>query len=314
MSSPRISIALTTYNHEAFIARALDSILEQQQAPDFEIVVGEDGSTDGTRHIVQRYMDRHAGRIRLLPAGQNLGYVKNFDRTLKACTGDYIAIFDGDDIMLPGKLHRQAAFLDKHPEFVMCGHDVRAFDDETGKTLRMIAPPVHKTFYTIEDLIIHGSFFANCSKMFRRAAFPPEGIDHRIKVIADWYITLMIVDKGKIGYLHELLAEYRVHPASIMQTLKGKQDFSDKMFILDKLDQKYPGKYQRLFRNQMAYAYLIYGIDELNNGHIASARSKFAKSILRKFNYTRGQYFYLASTLLPRFIRNELLKRLKPKR
>ncbi|HEY6163043.1 MAG TPA: glycosyltransferase, partial [Bacteroidia bacterium] len=257
MNRPRLSIALTTYNHEHFIARALDSILSQQVNFDLEIVIGEDGSTDKTREIILGYQERFPGKIRLLDPNGNLGYVKNFDNTLKACAGEYISIFDGDDLMLPGKLQKQLDLLDKNPGYVMVGHNVRAFDSESGKTLRTIGPPKQKDHYTIEDLIIYGSFFANCSKMFRASHFPPEGIDHRVKVIADWYITLMIVDHYRIGYLHETLAEYRVHPHSIMQQLKGRQDFEDKMFILDKLNKRYDHRFENLFRNQLAYAYLI---------------------------------------------------------
>lgn len=314
MTPPKLSIALTTYNHGDFIIQALDSIIAQKPGFDYEIVIGEDHSTDDTRKLILEYEKKVPGLIRLLPSSGNKGYVRNFDETLKACTGEYIAVFDGDDIMLPGKLQKQVEFLDTHPDHVMVGHEVRAFDSESGKTLRTIKPYSKKEFYTIEDLIIYGSFFANCSKVFRRSHLPAEGIDQRISAIADWYITMMIVDKSKIGYIHELLAEYRVHGASIMQKLKGKQDFEDKMFILEKLNKRYGRKYERLFKNQLAYAYLIYGIDELNNGNIPSARKKFVKSIFEKFNYTGSQYFYLLSTLLPGPLRNSLLQLRKMKK
>ncbi|MEW6468157.1 MAG: glycosyltransferase [Bacteroidota bacterium] len=304
---PKLSIAVTTYNHEQFIARALDSILTQQVAFDYEIVIGEDCSRDSTLAIIYSYKKKFPERIRILERNKNLGYVRNFDETLKACRGTYIAIADGDDIMLPGKLQKQVDFLDRHPEAVMVGHDARSFDSSTGKTIRIICPRRKKDFYRIEDLILHGSFFANSSKMFRRAHLPPEGIDPSIKIIADWYITLQIVKKGQIGYIHETLCEYRIHPSSIMQTLKGKSDFEDKMFILNMLRKEYGERIAGLFHNQLAYAYLIYGIHELNSGRVASAREKLLESIKQKFNYTPGQYYYLLASYSPSPLRKYLL-------
>src|ERR1051326_1917625 len=161
MKVPKLSIALTTYNHSAFIGQALDSILRQQPGFDYEIVIGEDCSTDGTREIIKGYEMHFPNVIRLLPQTANLGYVKNFDATLKACHGEYIAVFDGDDVMLPGKLKKQIDFMDANPQYVMSGHDVRVFSSDTGKTLRIIKPFVKKEYYTIEDLIRYGSFFGN---------------------------------------------------------------------------------------------------------------------------------------------------------
>lgn len=308
MNPPKLSIAVTTYNHEQFIAQALDSILSQDVDFSFEVVVGEDHSTDNTRKIVEDYKQKHPNIIYLLRQEKNLGYVKNFDLTLKACTGEYICIFDGDDVMLPGKLKKQVALLDAHPEFALVGHNVRAFDSKSGKTNRIIKPNHKRDFYTIEDLIVYGSFFANCSKVFRKKYLPADGIDHSIMVIADWYITLMIVDTHKIGFIHEVLAEYRVHSESIMQKLKGKQDFEDKMFILNKLNKKYDHKYERLFKNQLAYAYMIYGIDEMNSGNARAARNKFIQSLKQKMNYSKSQYFYLFASLLPKFMRGSFLQ------
>lgn len=309
MNAPnlKLSIALTTYNHEPFIASALESILSQKVNFAYEIVVGEDRSADSTLDIIYDYQKRSPGMIRILDRKQNLGYVKNFDETLKACTGEYIAIADGDDIMLPGKLQKQADYLDAHADVVMVGHNARAFDTKTGRAIRLIAPRKKKDHYSIEDLIVYGSFFANSTKMFRSVNLPAEGISPMIKIIADWYITLQIVKSGKIGFIHETLSEYRIHPSSIMQTLKGKQDFEDKMFIFNQLNKEYGDKYTGLFSNQMAYAYLIYGIDELKNNNIRSAREKFSKSIRNKFNYTPGQYYYLLASYSPGFIRKFLL-------
>ena len=214
--NPKLSIALTAFNHEQFIAYAIESILSQKVNFNYEIIVGEDNSTDGTKGIICQYAEKHPNIFKILERKSNLGYTKNFDDTLKNCKGEYIAIFDGDDIMLPGKLQKEVDFLDNNRDFVMVGHDVIAFDSDSSKEFRIIRPKVKKDVYTIEDLIEYGSFFANCSKMFRKSELPAAGIDFRIKFIADWYITLCIVKTGKIGYIWEALARYRLHASSII--------------------------------------------------------------------------------------------------
>src|ERR1700741_2727147 len=271
-SNLKVSIALTTYNHAEFIAQSLDSILSQDVNFEYEIVIGEDRSSDSTLEIIRSYQLKYPHKIRILDRPVNLGYTRNFDDTMQQCRGEYIAIFDGDDVMKPGKLRKQADFLDQHPNCVMVGHLVDAFDSETGKVIRVIKPRKHKDFYTIEDLIVEGSFFANSSKMFRRSAYPQAGIDRRIKFIADWAVTLEIVGNEKIGFIWEDLALYRVHGTSIMQKLRGADDFNDKTIIINAINQKYDNKFRDLLKRQWAYAYMIYGIDELNNKNVRSAR------------------------------------------
>lgn len=299
----KLSIALTTYNHEAFIAQSLESILTQRVNFNYEIVVGDDKSTDNTLTIVKSYASKYPDKIRVLERHKNLGYTKNFDDTMQQCQGEYIAIFDGDDIMKEGKLKKQVDFLDQNPDCVMVGHIVDAFDSHSKKITRTILPKKKKFFYTIEDLIIEGSFFANSSKVFRRKAYPKTGINPHIKFIADWAVTLDIVGEQNIGFIWETLALYRVHGTSIMQTLKGTDDFHDKQIIIDGVNKKFENKYSKLFKNQWAYAYFIYGLDEFNKGYNTSARKKFLKSISCNYRYSFTVYAYLMASFIPINIR-----------
>lgn len=309
----QLSIALTTFNHEKFIAQALDSILSQKVNFTFEIVIGEDLSTDATLDIVQKYQAKHPHLIKILTRTKNLGYTSNFDDTLQQCTGKYIAIFDGDDIMKPDKLQKQFDFLERNTDFVMVGHVVKAFETDSGKINRTIEPTKKKPYYTIEDLIYYGSFFANSSKMFLRSAYPKDGIDKRIKYIADWAVTLDIVGDKKIGFIWESLSLYRIHNNSIMNTLKGADDFKDKCLIIDKINKEYKNKYKSLFKNQWAYAYFIYGIDELNSTNSISARKYFLKSLSYNMFYSLSPYFYFIISFLSKKTQTSFIKFIKNK-
>ncbi len=82
----KLSVLMITYNHEKYIAQALDSVLMQVVNTDFEIVIGEDGSTDSTRTIIDRYVSFHPNKIRLLPKCENLGMIKNLIGSFRKCS------------------------------------------------------------------------------------------------------------------------------------------------------------------------------------------------------------------------------------
>src|SRR4051794_11773039 len=120
----KLTVAMITYNHEPFIAQALDSILMQQVSFDHEILIGEDCSTDRTREIVRAYRQRYPDKIRLQLPETNRGMMQNFVAVLAAARGDYVALLEGDDYWTaPDKLARQVAYLDAHPECAICFHD-----------------------------------------------------------------------------------------------------------------------------------------------------------------------------------------------
>ena len=92
-----VSVCMITYNHEAYIAQAIEGVLMQQTDFPIELVIGEDCSTDRTRAICLEYQQRHPGIIRLALRERNIGMMPNFVQTLQACEGKYIALCEGDD-------------------------------------------------------------------------------------------------------------------------------------------------------------------------------------------------------------------------
>src|SRR6185436_18390622 len=121
----KVSVLMIAYNIERFIGQAIDSVLMQRADFDYEIVIGEDCSTDGTRDIVRQYAAEHPSKIRPILRVNNLGMNANFVATLQECRGTYIALLDGDDYWTsPYKLQRQVDFLDNHPEYSISFHNV----------------------------------------------------------------------------------------------------------------------------------------------------------------------------------------------
>jgi glycosyltransferase involved in cell wall biosynthesis len=126
---PKLSVCVITYNQEKYIAQCLQSIVDQKTDFDFEIIVGEDCSTDRTRAIVQEFEARYPTLIKPLYQRKNVGAgVNNFITTHRAASGLYIAHVDGDDYCFPGKLQMQVDILDKYPDCNLVFHRMKILD------------------------------------------------------------------------------------------------------------------------------------------------------------------------------------------
>ncbi|HPD39860.1 MAG TPA: glycosyltransferase, partial [Mesotoga infera] len=132
---PLVSVFMITYNHEKYIAQAIESALMQKTDFNYEIVIGEDCSTDRTREIVVDYANRYPEIIKPILHENNVGAKANSESVRKACIGKYVAILEGDDYWIdPLKLQKQVDFLESHPHFSVCF--TRAVDvDEEGNCL-----------------------------------------------------------------------------------------------------------------------------------------------------------------------------------
>ena len=106
-----VSIIVITYNQEKTIARTLNSILHQETQYPFEIIIGDDASTDGTRVICEEYRNKYPNIIKLNEYHPNYGVVKNYAEALKRCTGKYIMVCAGDDWLHHKKKVSPAASL-----------------------------------------------------------------------------------------------------------------------------------------------------------------------------------------------------------
>lgn len=135
MTNPLLSVVLVTYNQEKYIRSALDGAVKQQCSFPFEILIGEDCSTDGTRSICQEFADSYPDIVRLLPStSHNLGLNENFLRTYRESKGKYIAYLEGDDFWIDTqKLQKQVDILELQPEVVLVHTNCKLWDVATGK-------------------------------------------------------------------------------------------------------------------------------------------------------------------------------------
>jgi glycosyltransferase involved in cell wall biosynthesis len=211
----KVSVSVTTYNHERYIAQALDGVLAQVVDFDYEIVVGDDRSQDRTRDIVLDYQARHPDRIRTVLPAENLGRGGKpmFAATLEPCRGDYIAFLDGDDYWTaPDKLARQVRFLDEHPDASMCYHNVMRVHEDGSAPDVPHNPLDQRGFTSLAEILGH-CMVAACSPLFRREALVPLPSWYDAVPFGDWPLYIVAATRGRIGYIDDLMGVYRIHPA-----------------------------------------------------------------------------------------------------
>jgi glycosyltransferase involved in cell wall biosynthesis len=218
---------MIAYNVERYLAEALDSALMQDVDFDYEIVVGEDCSTDRTREILLDYAARYPERIRPLLRPRNLGMNRNFMETLLSLRGDFVALLDADDYWTaPDKLRRQVAFLEAHPECSLCFHNVTVvYEDGSlpphpfhmAKPAHLISHHVPKPISTIADLA-GGNFLQTCSVVFRAGLYGQLPDWYLSMPTFDWPLHLLNAEHGDVAYLDEIMGVYRVRQGSFWST------------------------------------------------------------------------------------------------
>ena len=147
----KVSVAMITFNHERFVAQAIEGALMQETKFDYEIIIGEDCSTDATRDILLDYRNRYPNRIKLVLQKTNVGPKDNFADVMRQTNGQYVAFLDGDDYWIsPHKLQLQSDVMDSHPEWSMCFHATNILGEDGSESLHLITK---KESYVLEDLI-----------------------------------------------------------------------------------------------------------------------------------------------------------------
>jgi len=207
----KVSVLMVTYNHEKYIAQAIESVLMQRAGFDYELIIGEDCSTDQTRAIVRYYYERFPHKIKVFFNAHNLGMMANAMQVASACTGQYSTALDGDDYWTsPDKLQKQVDFMDSHPDFALCCHNVQYLYEHDPTIFRTHCTPNQKEVSTIEDLILN-NFISTCSVMTRNGLLTefPAWVGE-LKLL-DWPMHILNAQHGKIKYINEVMSVYRIH-------------------------------------------------------------------------------------------------------
>lgn len=266
----KVSVCVVTYNQENYIAECLESLVNQVTSFKFEIIVGEDCSTDSTRAIVQNYAEKYPDLIVPVFYKENVGAVENIKQVYKKARGKYIAHMDGDDLALPYKLQMQFDVLESHQNCNVCSHDMVRIDS-LGRPKRFNWI-YSEGIYSLFDLYEKLPFFAHSSKMFRNK-YSNQYWDNLLNkpYILDIDVHVSNAEDGDIYHIGQFLGKYRIDIGVSISNQKinpilplGIKRVFEKGFLLFK---NQPKKIEELKKKyalsmlQCAYNYAIYNKD-----------------------------------------------------
>ena len=280
---PKVSVCITSFNHEAYIAQCVESALMQVTDFDYEIVVEDDGSTDRTPTVLAELERKNQDRLRLRLHPHNLGGQgrRNFLATLDACRGQYVTVLDADDYWTsPHKLARGAAYLDHHPESAMCFHRCEWLDEDGTRSL-CPPPPGRKQVYGLTDLLMT-NFISHSFSMFRRGLFADLPSWFHDEIVGDWVLHILNAQHGNIGYLDEVVGVYRRLAGSLSQQDRGIRILEQGVRTTCLLKGHLGSRYHRILDCsashilfEMAFAYCRQSQPELARRTIARALRSF---------------------------------------
>lgn len=293
---PKVSVLMPVYNGERYISQAIDSILSQRFR-DFELIVIDDGSTDSSAEIIGSYSDK---RVRYVANPTNLGLAGARNRAIEVSNGDYLAWLDCDDISLPGRLLKQVALLDEHPNVGLCGTWVRTLGLESEQVWQY---PSDSGF--VRARMLFDDPVATSAAMVRRSCLAADELhfDTRFPPAEDYDLWERVSRASRVCNIAEVLTLYRIHPNQI-STIRREQQRKSVWEIQSRLLKQLhvaPSEEERSLHLEIGVGW-YFGADEarlnlteewLNK--LASANDKTAVFPLEGFRDVLAERWFLAN-------------------
>lgn len=275
---PKVTILLTCYNHVKYIPVALESI-RSQTFTDYDIIALDDGSTDGTRE----WLSEQTG-IKVVFNEQNLGTYGTLNKGLDMATGEYVAVFNDDDVWMPTKLEKQVALLDNNPRVGLV-HTEGEFIDGEGKVFE--GEPLGFKFPRFEtgdillDLVYENKIIASAALFRRKIVEEIGGFNEMYFGSGDWEMWFRIAERYDVGCVNEKLSQYRVHGANASHKLekiwRDDERLRDWMIPrLEDLGNRFP---KDKINAAIAHCWAALGTVRMLNGDAKSARAAYRASM-----------------------------------
>lgn len=241
MQNIAVSINCITYNHEKYIRKAIESFLMQKTSFEYEIIIGEDCSSDGTKGIIMEYVEKYPEKIRIITSDNNVGARENARRIFHASNGKYIAVCEGDDYWIdPYKLQKQFDYMENNLECGLVFSNVKYLNDKT-KKIKINKVLEEKKFY-LEDVILNGGgFIPTCTIMYRKYLMNKPPRFYKEASIGDYPLQIICSLYGHVYCLRDFTAIYRVDVNNSwtnkeLKNMNKSKLISSKKKIIDVLD------------------------------------------------------------------------------
>ncbi len=220
-AGPMVSVVFITYNHEKYVRKALLSVLKQETTFPFEVIVGEDCSTDGTRAILMEIKEEYPDQVELLFREKNLGRpTLNVYQTSVACTGKYVAYLEGDDYWTDTKkLQKQVDFLETHSEYIAVTHTCKMIDENDKDIIDTEILSIGDMYewsghYTFDDFKHQPPWPGHYATVVCRNIYREPKYDYTIlyrahDFVDDGVILLFLLMQGDIYRMDETMSAWR---------------------------------------------------------------------------------------------------------
>lgn len=302
-SIPLVSVVVASYNAAKTLAETVECVLRQTY-PSVELVVVDDGSTDDTQEILKRY----SSRVRIV-AKSNGGLASARNAGCKAAQGTYVALLDADDLCMPNRISVQAAFMEQHPDVLLCCSDFSAFNasgivaesyiaryysrvDETPggiagiysrqKDISVDGEKLSTYSGQVYEHMAAGNFIHPPTVFFRRSALEKCGFWDESIVNAcdvDWLVRMTRI--GQVGYIDRPLLQYRLSESQMSGSQQRIRKTLDIAYVMDKTFAEDPtlfGRNPGVYRTCLGNVYLD-AADALVDTRPFDALTKLCRSI-----------------------------------
>lgn len=274
-----VSVVVLTYNQEKTIARTLDSIIAQQHTCNYEIIVGDDASTDNTRLICEEYAEKYPEIIKLNTSHENYGVVRNYDEIIGRCKGTYIMVCAGDDWWSnPRKMQLQFDYMESHPDCVVFYGGFTEYYEASGIT--KIKKPI-KIFGDSFKCLLQINPICAPTSCIRMSAFRKYNFRDFVKegfLVEDWPNWLALTQYGTFDSTDESLVTYTISYG----TLHNNKKFETRKKYLDNFH-----KMRKYFIKQRGMEQYLPLIDDVYHKSLGDAAVKYGERKIAIENFRK---------------------------
>lgn len=276
---PKVSILIVSFNQKEYIEEAMESAISQDYE-NLEVIVSDDGSTDGTAGIIAQWQSRHPDRLISILNPENAGVTRNCNRALHACSGEFVTLMGGDDVLLPGKVAAQVNWLQQEDSRVLCFHALEHVNAD-GSRRPGARQPVRRHGAGPEAFIRGCMILPGQSIMVRASAIPRHGFDEAIPIASDLLFIIETLSRGgTYGYLPKAYYKYRHLHDSVSTRYFDMLSDLDATFRI--VAERYP-RYERACHDSTVRHVMYFGgVRYLNSGNKLVARKHFMKAISKR--------------------------------
>lgn len=276
---PKVSVIVPSYNHERYLTQAIESILRQTFS-DFELIVIDDFSEDGSAKIISEYAKKD-DRIRCLFHKSNQGIARTLNEGMPMSRGEYIAYTSSDDIWEKERLEVGVEIMDRSPDVGLLHSESVVIDGDgrlTGQKFNSIYPsPTGKYSGNLFGALLRRNFICGSSILIRRESIEGLRFNEELKYLNDWLFHLELSERNRFYYVSHPLVRYRVHERGTKFDTLGYA--SDYVLMLKIIFDKYP-EHIKKDREALAELYFITGYFLCLSGQVRQGRKYLLKSVM----------------------------------